>query len=64
MQITIQTISIVGPESAFGEYLETEFRVLTMHRNNVKSNPSLPGIAVAEIPGSNFFDSDSGSEIV
>ena len=39
-------ISVVGPESAFGEYLETEFKVLTMHRNSVKSNPSLPRIAV------------------
>ena len=36
----------VGPESAFGEYLETEFNVFTMQRKSVRSKPSLPGIAV------------------
>ena len=39
-------IRTVGPESAFGEYLETEFNVFTMHRKSVRSKPSLPGIAV------------------
>ena len=49
MHEIIHMMRAVGPESAFGEYLETEFRVLTMHRKSVRSKPSLPGIAVGGI---------------
>ena len=35
----------VGPEFDFGEFRETELRVLTMHRKRVRSKPSLHGIA-------------------
>ena len=35
----------VGPEFDFGDFRDTELRVLTMHRKRVSSRPSLPGIA-------------------
>ena len=45
MHVTIHMTRAVGPEFDFGEFRETELRVLTMHKKRVRSKPSLPGIA-------------------
>ena len=45
MHMTIHVTRAVGPEFDFGDFRDTELRVLTMHRKRVSSRPSLPGIA-------------------